>query len=215
MCSVEPKNQKFAQVTYINRGIPGSYLNSLSTLFSVIPNLERLKLPCNSSNHLDIKPPALSNLNYFSLTHAQDLNGISKITEASKNTLKFIELNFMEQVEGLQQVLEPIKDTIEGLFSQWVIGQFDQTIRDLNFSKLRVIGTHYMPYPPGPTSDLSWLEVSMFKNVRTIIADLDRSQEYWLSALKLGGIDVLKKVPNLKHMVFTTYIGFFKRRNPT
>ncbi|EGG01778.1 uncharacterized protein MELLADRAFT_72904 [Melampsora larici-populina 98AG31] len=116
----------------------------------------------------------------------------------------------MEQVKGLQQVLEPVKDTVEGLFAQWITGQFNQSLTGLNFSKLRVIATHYMPYPSVPMSDLSWLEVPMFKNVRTIITDLDRGQEYWKHALKLGRVDVLKKVPNLKHMVFTTYVRFLK-----
>lgn len=178
-------------------------LDSLSELFSVILKLERLSLHSDRSGCLKLKPSSLSNLRYLSLAYETNLQGISDITKASRDTLKFIELDAFKHHEGLQQVLEPVNATVEGLFASSNIQQLGKSATSLSFPNLRVIGTHYMWNHI--TSKIDWLQAPIFKHVRTIITDLDHSEAYWQNAVKLAGVNAWKQVPNFKHLVFTTH----------
>lgn len=184
---------------------PGTYdLPSLSELFPLIPNLEQLSLHCDSLGRLDLKPPALSKLRYFSFTYQDQFEGIYDIIQASKHTLKFIAISTnMRPAPSLRPVFEPIKETLEGLYSFSIITQLDKSVTDLDFPNLRVIGTRCL-HPP-IMSELLWLQVPMFKNVRTIVADSSEAELYWQDALKVADGNAFKKVPHFKHIVFTTH----------
>ncbi|KAH9818675.1 hypothetical protein DFH28DRAFT_887805 [Melampsora americana] len=175
---------------------------SMSELLSVIPKLQYLSLQ-HIPDQLIIAPPHFSNLRYFSFhPHAEDIEGHSCITRSAKNTLKIIELMIsFYRAEGLDRVFEPIKDTLEGLFTHTFTDQLIEDVAHMNFPNLRVIRTHYPPEQVGP--ELYWLQAPIVKNVRTIVTDLYYSEEYWKEALNLAGVNALKDVPNFKHIVFT------------
>ncbi|KAH9810575.1 hypothetical protein DFH28DRAFT_1033920 [Melampsora americana] len=182
----------------------GTYdFNSLSGLFSVIPNLEYLSTHHDQMNAFKLNPPALSNLRYFSLQcDEENLKGNIHITQTAKNTLKMIELahGYIVPIEGLKQILEPIQDTLEGLFTIRFTDQVIKKVQNMNFPRLRVIKTQFDDeFIP----EIKWLKAPMLKNVRTIINPIVDSQDYWFEALERAGVNALKKVPNFKHIVFT------------
>ncbi|EGG08948.1 uncharacterized protein MELLADRAFT_104639 [Melampsora larici-populina 98AG31] len=176
--------------------------DSLLELISAIPTLENLSLDSGSFGHLNFTSPALSNLRYFCFGNDdEEFEGISSIIEKSKNTLKFIEINaWFEPSEGLQDVFEPVKDTLEGLFTRLFTKQVTKSVTDLSFPKLRVIKTGCYD---DITSEIDWLQAPMLKNVRTIVQDAYSTKIYWGNALRAAGVNALKKVPNFKHIVCT------------
>lgn len=180
----------------------GTYdLDSISKLFSSIPKLEILTFHYDSLDNLKLEPPALSNLRLFAFTFDSEPKGLAHITETSKKSLKLIELFSSDASEGLGEVFEPIKDTLEGIFTIIFPNQLSNDVTQLEFPKLRVMRTQEGEEGFGGT--IYWLEVPMLRNVRTIVTDLGFSEDYWKGALKHAGVDALKKVPNFKHIVFT------------
>ncbi|EGG09393.1 uncharacterized protein MELLADRAFT_95841 [Melampsora larici-populina 98AG31] len=181
----------------------GTYdFNTLSGLFSAIPNLEYLSTHHDQMDTFTLYPPALSNLRYFSMqSDEENLEGNCHITQTAKNTLKMIELSrgYIVPIKGLKQVLEPIKDTLEGLFTLVFTIQVTKQVSNMNFPKLRVIKTQPVD---SRIPEVNWLKAPMLKNVRTVITNLE-NQDYWHNALEGPGRDALKKVPNFKHLVFT------------
>ncbi|EGG05123.1 uncharacterized protein MELLADRAFT_88213 [Melampsora larici-populina 98AG31] len=181
----------------------GTYdLSSISKLLSSIPKLENLTFHYDSLDNLELEPPALSNLRLFSFTYESETKGLSHIMKTSKDSLKIIELfSSTEDPEGLGEVFEPIKDTLEGLFTVCFCEQLYTDVTKLDFPKLRVLRTE-----DGAdcfVGSIYWLEVPMLKHVRTLVTDLHFSEDYWEKALKDAGKDALKEVPNFKHIVFT------------
>ncbi|EGG03225.1 uncharacterized protein MELLADRAFT_109348 [Melampsora larici-populina 98AG31] len=186
-------NHWFSRYEYETHDLP-----SLSELFLSIPNLEHLSLNCVSLGHLDLKPPSLSKLRYFAFTYGGDLGGIHDIVQASKHTLKFID--FYTRIQppvDLRLLLEPIKDTLEGIFPYFIEDQLDKSVTDLDFPNLRVIATQCLV-------DIYWLQEPMFKHIRTIVADLYETEHYWRDVLKEANVNAFEKLPNFKHFVFTT-----------
>lgn len=197
------KDLKSLTISFQHGNESGTYdATSISELFSVMPKLEYLSLQHIPEN-IVIKPPPFSNLRYFSFfPHTETLEEPSRIINAAKPTLKMIELLVsFYRVEGLEQVFEPIKDTLEGPFTHTFTNQLTQDLALMDFPNLRVIRTHYPPEQIGP--ELYWLQAPIVKNVRTIVTDLYYSEEYWKEALKLAGTTALKDVPNFKQIVFT------------
>ncbi|KAH9809850.1 hypothetical protein DFH28DRAFT_1085891 [Melampsora americana] len=198
------KDLKTLKISYdYKHSKSGTYdLDSISTFFSSIPKLESLSFMFDSLDGLTLEPPALSSLRLFSFTVDSESEGLSHMIETSKQTLKVIEIFSAEEAsEGSHEILEPIKDTLEGLFIINFSDQLPYEVTKLRFPKLRVMRTQ--DGPEQWTERIYWLEVPMLKNLRTMVTDLRFSQEYWVNALKLAGKDALKKVPNFKHIVFT------------
>lgn len=201
------QNLKSLTISFDYERSKGRYdLDSLSELFSVIPRIDRLSLHCEPLARLNLKPPALSNLRYFYFTYGKNVEGITKIIQASKNTLKFIEIDtdirpHNPPPEGLRQVFEPIKDTLEGLFVYNIPSQLGDNVTDMDFPSLRVVGTQCMFHLI--RAERYRLQAPMFKNVRTIVAGLTIGEDYWQRAFKLADVNTLKKVIRFKHIVFT------------
>lgn len=188
--------------------------NSISDLFSAIPNLECLSYPDSSLDCSNVGPKALSNLRSLSFTYTgcmpedeEDEEEEEKpvefnLTQNSTNTLKIIELfSSTEDNEGLGKVFEPIKNTLEGLFTLSFCNQLLDDVTDLRFPKLRVLRTR--DAPDEDMSDISWLEARMLRNVRTIVSDLDSSEDYWDWILSSVGKDGFKMIPKFKLILFT------------
>lgn len=180
--------------------------NSISDLLSVIPKLERLSSrPGSLLDNLVLKPPALSNLRYLSFTYNDDiLKGISHIIQRSRNTLKIIRLSLdHEDANSLIQIFEPIKDTLEGLFTLQFTEELKEDVTNLEFPNLRVFGTEYCPR--NYLKDTDWLNVPMLKNVRTFVSGIFQSELPGLNPLNLANEirDSFGKIPNVKHVVFT------------
>ncbi|EGG02728.1 uncharacterized protein MELLADRAFT_91151 [Melampsora larici-populina 98AG31] len=186
---------------YSEPGTAGrSDLDSISELFTAIPRLDSLSFHYTMLGTLIIKPPSLSNLRSFSYMYSDDPLGLSRITQTSKDTLKLIQLDAVtEEDEALYPVFEPIKNTLEGLFTLHFTCQIHTDVRNLHFPNLRVMRTECVEELTG---EIHWLNVPMLKNIRTLITDLRHSEGYWLAALEDAGVDALKKVPNFKHIVF-------------
>lgn len=206
---------KTLRISFENPRTAGTYqLDSSSELFSAIPTLKNLSLNFNSLGGFNLNPLALSNLRYFSFPYyKQNLEVISGITRASRNTLKFIELDTaIEPPEALRQVFEPIKDKLEGLFANSILDQLSKSVTSMDFPSLRVIGTrslllHHL-------GSKTCLQAPIFKNVRTLIADLPKSETYWIHAFNSRFVNVynLRKLSNFKHIVFTHQVKHSESR---
>ncbi|EGG01728.1 uncharacterized protein MELLADRAFT_72928 [Melampsora larici-populina 98AG31] len=178
-------------------------VDSISRLLSALPRIESLYFGINCVEPMSLEPPALQNLRHYSfMLEWVCLEGICHIIQTSKTTLKIIELlSGSEPTEGVERVFEPIKDTLEGLFTSTSADQIIEHVTEWDFPNLRVIRTHYPPEEV--ETEIYWLQDPILKNVRTIVTDLDCSEEYWIVALELAGVDALKGAPNFKHIVFT------------
>ncbi|EGG03970.1 uncharacterized protein MELLADRAFT_108888 [Melampsora larici-populina 98AG31] len=73
---------------------------------------------------------------------------------------------------------------------------------DLRFPKLRVLRTRDAP-DDEDMWDISCLEVKMLRNVRTIVTDLNSSEDYWDSILSSLDQHGFKRIPKFKLIVFT------------
>lgn len=115
------KNLKSSTISYeFNKSRFGSYdFDLISDFFSVIPKLENLSFHVGQLLEDPVlKPLALSNLHYLSFTYDKNSEGIGKISQCSENTLKIVQLcSADKELEGLYRFFEPIKDTLEALFT--------------------------------------------------------------------------------------------------
>lgn len=178
-------------------------IDSISKFLSALPQLECLLFDFSLLEPLRLEPPALQNLRRFSFTFDEiGLEGASHIIHTARETLKVIELFPGSQpTEDIETMFEPVQDTLEGLFTKSFTEQIFGDVNEWDFPSLRLLRTHYPPEEV--ESEIYWLQDPMLRSVRTIVTNLDCSEEYWIVALEVAGVDALKKAPNLKHIVFT------------
>ncbi|EGG01372.1 uncharacterized protein MELLADRAFT_67125 [Melampsora larici-populina 98AG31] len=164
-------------------------LESLPYLLNATPNLEALALRVGHLDVLTLQPQALSNLKYFLFTQlGTSTDALAHICKHIKNTVKVIEYDSTGHEADLESLYEPLKDTLEGLFTNRTPCDLPAPILDWNFPKLRVVRSLYWKANPDTPTPL-WLQLPIFKNVRTLVTVYGSAQKNWANMLRSVAYD--------------------------
>lgn len=188
-----------ADERYINCG-------SLADILNATPDLESLKIRVPALDILELKPQALSKLRHFwFLYDADSIESICHICKTVKDSLKVIEhASGSDSTKwSIVSAIEPVKDTLEGLFTYNFRYDYPLSIINMTLPKLRVIRGSFFQDAGRSKVSLSCLQFPFLQTVRTLVTSLSQQQESWNEALSAIDKDCLRKPPNLKHVVFT------------
>ncbi|EGG10513.1 uncharacterized protein MELLADRAFT_60254 [Melampsora larici-populina 98AG31] len=166
-------------------------IRSLSNLLLACPNLEHLTMDFRNPIPLCLKPQALPNLKYFyfSITK-ENIQCMANICETTKKTLKVIAyLLLTEPDEGAEVIFEPIQDRLEGIFAINPGSRRPQEVFYIDLPRLCVFQTLRIPS-------------QLWRNVRTLIVDLDVTIRQWEKQKKKIGAKNWTSSPKLKHLIF-------------
>ncbi|EGG07408.1 uncharacterized protein MELLADRAFT_105990 [Melampsora larici-populina 98AG31] len=128
---------------------------------------------------------------------------LSELIELIGTNLKDVKIQFADSMGASSRLIQAFT-TIKDLKSLSFTREACCGLFELSFPNLRVIGDQdsgCLVEDDYTWEDISWLQVPMLENVRTIVTDIDCSEKYWRDTL--NSAEGLQKGPNLKLMVFT------------
>ncbi|EGG11313.1 uncharacterized protein MELLADRAFT_102185 [Melampsora larici-populina 98AG31] len=179
---------------------------SISALLNATPTLESLMISFSHLDVLNLKPQALPNLKHLWFrSSSTNIEAVSQLCNAVKDSVKVIEYNVGNELSDLGMAIEPMKESLEGLFCTTLPRHLPNAIIGMRFPRLRVMRSLFW-LESGLFPDYSWLQWPILQSVRTFAAEIHFGRIYWKWALE---DDSFQKPTNLKHFICIT--GWRKR----
>lgn len=174
---------------------------NLDDLFSILLNIKHLAMDKFTPDLLNLKHPALSNLQSFYFSSLDDhLKIVAHLCRLAKDSLKYMAYKVKSVccTECLKKIFDPIHNTLEGLFENEDSESLPVEISGMEFPKLKVVQV--------PNSYLDeWVDASFgqpyLRNIRTLVMNFTENDD-WEELLRNG--NGIKKLKNLKHIIFAT-----------
>lgn len=174
---------------------------SLSDLLNATSELEYLEMYFTHLDVLELQPRALPKLRYLWFLYAEtNIEAISHLCESTKENLKILDyFSYHNDIE-INMAIEPVKETLEGLFTWDIPYHLPASIAGMKLPQLRVMRGRTVS-----ENNLLWLQWPLFQTVRTLVFDFGPGKGIWERMLKRIGRNHLPKPPTLKHVIFTSW----------